>query len=225
MSLVLGPIHHWMHKKIKISEAREKAIVQGLKDKFGQESEGILAEVYKKYPPSQNDGKSLEEILEDKPIHAGIQGLIDDVETREAAIIAAFYNKYGDQAKEVAAQAAYQHGLNCGQKAVNEKGLDPNEQTPGKAFELLLDNYCDGMPCDRGAQVMEETERHIIWDHTVCLHNKYCEAANASPQVVCDVLINWISGFGKGINSAISHQRRKCMARGDQTCESSYEIG
>ncbi|MFQ5956458.1 MAG: hypothetical protein ACE5KK_01660 [Candidatus Brocadiales bacterium] len=225
MSLVLGPIHHWMHKKIKISEAREKAIVQGLKDKFGQDADTILAEVYKKYPESQNDSKSLEEILEDKPIHAGIQGLIDDVETREAAIIAAFCDKHGDQAKEVASQAAYQHGLSCGQQAVQEKGLGAGDQTPGKAFELLLDNYCDGMPCDRGAQVMDETEKRIVWDHTICIHGKYWEAANAPPKAMCDVLISWISGFGKGINSAISHDRRKCIAHGDQTCESSFEVG
>lgn len=225
MSLVLGPIHHWMHKKIQISEAREKAITQGLKDKFGQDAEDILAEVYKKYPESQNDGKALEEILEDKPIHAGIQGLIDDVETREAAIIAAFYNKYGDQAKEAASQAAYQQGLSCGQTAVKEKGLGPNDLTPGKAFELLLDNYCDGMPCDRGAQVLDETEKRIVWDHTICIHGKYWEAVNAPPKAMCDILISWISGFGAGVNSVISHDRKKCIAHGDQTCESSYEVG
>jgi len=225
MSLVLGPIHHWMHKKIKVSEAREKAIVQALKDTFGQDAKNILADVYKKYPEPQNDGKSLEEMLEDKPIHSGIQGMIDDVETREAAIIAAFDRKLGDKAKKVASEAAYQHGISCGQKAAKDKNLSPNDKTPGKAFELLLDNYCDGMPCDRGAQVMDETAKSIVWDHTVCIHGKYCEAANAPPKVVCDILISWVSGFGTGINSALKHTRRKCVAHGDQTCESCYELG
>jgi len=41
MSLVLGPIHHWMHKKIKVSEAREKAIVQALKDTFGKDAKKV----------------------------------------------------------------------------------------------------------------------------------------------------------------------------------------
>ncbi|MEE9584278.1 MAG: L-2-amino-thiazoline-4-carboxylic acid hydrolase [Candidatus Brocadiales bacterium] len=225
MSLVLGPIHHWMHKKIKVSEAREKAIVQGLRDKFGQDAEDLLAEVYQKYPQPQNDGKSLEEMLADQPIHAGIQGLIDDVETREAAIITAFYNKLGDEAKDVASQAAHQHGQSCGQQAVKEKGLGPDDQTPGKAFELLLDNYCDGMPCDRGAQVLDETEKNIVWDHTICIHGKYWEAVNAPSKAMCDILIAWIAGFGKGINSSITHTRRKCIAHGDKTCESCYETG
>ncbi len=225
MSLVLGPIHHWMHKKIKVSEAREKAIVQGLKDKYGPDADALLADVYKTYPESHNDDKPLEEILEDQPIHSGIQGLIDDVETREAAVITAFCNKYGDEAKDVASQAAYKCGQSCGQKAAEEKGLGGDDKTPGKAFELLLDNYCDGMPCDRGAQVMDETEKKIVWDHTTCIHGKYWEAVNAPAKAVCDILISWTSGFGNGINSSITHSRRKCVAHGDQTCESSFELG
>ncbi len=225
MSLVLGPIHHWMHKKIKVSEAREKAIVQGLKDKFGSDADGVLAEVYSKYPASQNEGKALEEILADVPIHQGIQNLIDEVETREAAIITAFVGKFGDDAKEAASQAAYNHGKSCGENSATEKNLSDDEKSPGKAFELLLDNYCDGMPCDRGAQVLDESEKNIVWDHTICIHGKYWETVNAPKEAMCDVLIAWVSGFGNGINPSISHTRRKCIAHGDQTCESCFETG
>ncbi|MEE9200762.1 MAG: hypothetical protein V3V45_04885 [Candidatus Brocadiales bacterium] len=224
MSLVLGPIHHWMHKKIKVSEDREKAIVQGLKDKYGQDADSLLAEVYKKYPESQHGGQALEEILADQPIHQGIQGLIDGVETREAATITAFCGKYGDEAKDVASKAAHQHGLSCGQKAAEEKGLGDGDKTPGKAFELLLDNYCDGMPCDRSAQVLDETEKNIVWDH-ICIHGKYWDTVNAPTKSLCDIIISWTAGFGEGISSSIKHTRRKCMAQGDQTCESSYEMG
>ena len=42
MSLVLGPVHHWMYKKIQTTEAREAFIVDALKDKYGQEAEEIL---------------------------------------------------------------------------------------------------------------------------------------------------------------------------------------
>lgn len=224
MSLVLGPIHHWMHKKIKISEAREKAIVEALKEKFGKEAEDTLAELYKKYPPAQDENKSLEELLEDKPIHSGIQGLIDDVETREAAIVAAFYKKFGEKAKEVASQAAFQHGLRCAQSALREKSLGPQNSSPGRAFELLLDNFCDGMPCDRGAQVLDENERHIVWDHSICIHGRYWDTAGAPPKAMCDIIMSWIAGFGKGINSSIAHRRQKCIAHGDDVCVSSYEM-
>jgi hypothetical protein len=35
MSLVLGPVHHWMYKKIQTTEARETFIVKALNDKYG----------------------------------------------------------------------------------------------------------------------------------------------------------------------------------------------
>ena len=42
MSLVLGPVHHWMYKKIKTTEAREASVVDALKDRYGQEADEIL---------------------------------------------------------------------------------------------------------------------------------------------------------------------------------------
>lgn len=83
MSLVLGPIHHWMYGKIKTTEARESAIVSALKAKYGAEADKILEQVYKKYPKSSVN-KPLEELLANKPIHQGIQNLIVEGETREA---------------------------------------------------------------------------------------------------------------------------------------------
>lgn len=225
MSLVLGPIHHWMHKKIKISEAREKAIVEALKKKYSKEADALLQEVYKQYPPSQSEGKPLEELLEDKPIHAGIQALIDDVETREAAIVGAFYSKYGEAAKEEACKAAYNHGLSCAQQVLKEKNLGQNGVNPGRAFELLLDNFCDGMPCDRGAQVLDENNQNIVWDHTVCIHGRYWEVTKAPPKAMCNIITSWVSGFGKGLNPSISHERKKCIAYGDDCCVSSYKVG
>ncbi len=225
MSLVLGPIHHWMHKKIRISEAREKAIVEALKKKYGKEADTILQDVYKKYPPSQTEGQALEELLEDKPIHAGIQGLIDDVETREAAVVAAFYAKYGEAAKEEASKAAYEHGLTCAKQVVKEKNLGQNGVNPGRAFELLLDNFCDGMPCDRGAQVLDEDNKHIVWDHTACVHSRYWEVTQAPPKAMCEIITAWISGFGKGLNPAISYERNKSIAFGDDCCISTYKVG
>ncbi len=214
-----------MHKKIKISEAREKAIVEALKRKYGKDADVILQEVYKKSPPSQHEGKPLEEILEDKPIHAGIQGLIDEVETREAVTVAAFYKKYGDEAKEVASKAAYEHGLKCAQQAAKEKNLGQDGVNPGRAFELLLDNFCDGMPCDRGAQVLDENNKQIIWDHTICIHGRYWEVAQVPPKPMCDIISSWVKGFGKGSNSSIEYERKKCIAYGDDCCVSTYKVG
>jgi hypothetical protein len=78
-----------MYKKIKTTEARESSIANVFKGKYGQEADDVLNKVYEKYPQSNPD-TPLEELLEDVPIHQGIQDLIIKSETREAATIAAF---------------------------------------------------------------------------------------------------------------------------------------
>lgn len=222
MSLVLGPVHYWMHNKIKTTEGREAAIVSAFKKRFGEAASAeVLAHVHKKFPPSKNGDKPLEEILEGVMIHHGIQNLIVDVETREAATVSAFSKKFGKDANEIAIKAAYEHGVSCGQTAAKEKGNGCNAK---EAFELLSDYFCDGMPCDRGAQVVEESEKRTTWDHNDCVHIGYWQTAGAPLDTMCDLITSWIDGFGKGLNASLTHKREKCIAKGAADCISSYEL-
>ncbi|MCF6158939.1 MAG: hypothetical protein E3K32_10285 [wastewater metagenome] len=223
MSLVLGPIHYWMYGKIKTTEARECAIVTAYKSKYGAEAEKILEQVHRKYPnPDHN--KSLEELLANKSIHQGIQNLLIEGETREASIVAAFCSKYNDAA-EVAVEAARKHGVSCGKEAVTSKGLSiPDCNSTSKAFEVLGDYHCDGMPCDRGAQILEESDKHTTWDHENCIHESYWRNAGADFLVMCTIVNGWIGGFGEGINPRITYRREKAIAAGDPKCLSCFEI-
>ncbi len=222
MSLVLGPVHHWMYKKIKTTEEREAYTVNTLRDKYGQEAEVILNAIYEKYSlPDKN--ASLEEILGNTPIHQGIQNLIIKAETREAAVISAFCKKYGDDAKTTVIKAAYEHGVGCGKRAVEERGAGV-ECTASKAFELIQSFLCDGMPCDRGAQVQSEEDHLTTWDHTECVHEQYWRDAGASFETMCDKLNSWIEGFGEGVNPKIKYKREKAIAVGDPECLSVFEM-
>lgn len=223
MSLVLGPIHYWMYGKIKTTEARESAIVSAFKSKYGIEADKILEQVYKKYPKTNGD-KPLEELLANKPIHQGIQNLIIEVETREASTIAAFCAKYND-ASSVATEAARKHGISCGKEAVEGKGLTESDRNnTSKAFEIMGDLHCDGMPCDRGAQIVTEAEKRTTWDHESCVHEPYWKNAGANFLTMCNIVNEWIAGFGEGVNSKIKYRREKALAAGDASCLSSFEI-
>lgn len=223
MSLVLGPIHHWMYGKIQTSGARESAIVSAFKSNYGSEADKILDQVYKKYPKSDVH-KSLEELLANKPIHQGIQSLIVGVETREAATIAAFCAKYKDAAK-IAAEAAHNHGVNSGKEAIKKNGLTPADcNNTAKVFEVMGEYLCDGMPCDRGAQVVAESEKSTSWDHESCVHEPYWKDAGADFLTMCDVVNEWIAGFGEGINPCIEYKREKALAAGDPSCLSVFKI-
>ncbi|MDN3513981.1 MAG: L-2-amino-thiazoline-4-carboxylic acid hydrolase [Candidatus Brocadia sp.] len=223
MSLVLGPIHYWMYGKIQTTEGRESAIVSAFKVKYGAEADKILEQIYKKYPKS-NTNKSLEELLANKPIHQGIQSLIVEVETREAATVAAFCAKHPDAAK-IAAEAAHKHGISCGKEAVRNKGLSASDcENTSKAFEVMGDFLCDGMPCDRGAQVVTESDERTRWDHESCVHEPYWRNAGADFLTMSNIINEWIAGFGEGINPKIKYKREKAIAAGDSSCLSSFEI-
>lgn len=223
MSLVLGPIHYWMYGKIKATQARETAIISAFKTKYGAEADKILEQVYRKYPKTENN-KPLEELLANKSIHQGIQSIIVEVETQEAAIVAAFCAKFNDAGK-VAAEAAGKHGIICGKEAVKSKGLSPADCTStSKAFEVMGDFLCDGMPCDRGAQVVADSDKRTSWDHESCVHEQYWRNAGADFLTMCNIVNAWIAGFGEGINAKISYKREKAIAAGDKACLSTFEL-
>lgn len=224
MSLVLGPIHYWMYGKIKTTESRESAIVFAFKAKYGAaDADKVLDQVYKKHPKANNN-KPLEDLLANKSIHQGIQSLIVDAETREAAVVAAFCAKYHDAAK-VAAEAAHKHGIRCGKAAVKSKGLSTADcNSTSKVFEILGDFHSDGMPCDRGAQVVSDSEKCTSWDHESCVHEPYWRNAGANFLTMCDIVNEWIAGFGEGVNPKIGYKRIKTLAAGDSSCLSTYEI-
>jgi hypothetical protein len=212
-----------MYGKIKTTESRESAIVSAFKEKYGAEADKILEQIYKKYPKPDGN-KSLEELLANKPIHQGIQELIINAETREAGIIAAFCAKFSDAAK-VASVAARKHGVQCGKEAIKNKELSAADcNNAPKIFECLGDYLCDGMPCDRGAQVVSESEKKITWDHESCVHEQYWKKAGADFLAMCTIVNEWIAGFGEGINQKTSYKREKALAAGDSSCLSTYEI-
>lgn len=224
MSLVLGPIHYWMYGKIKTTEARECAIISAFKLKYGAEADKILEEVYKKYPKRVSNSGSLEELLANKSIHQGIQNLLIEGETRESGVVASFCSHYSDAAK-VAAEAAYRHGISCGKEAVKSKGLSITDCTnTSKVFEVMGDYHCDGMPCDRGAQIVSESDKHTSWDHESCVHEPYWQNTGVDFLTMCTIVNEWIAGFGEGINPKITYTRTKAIAAGDSSCLSSFEI-
>jgi len=125
--------------------------------------------------------------------------------------------------KELVIKAAHGHGVECGKKAVVERGTS-GDCTASKAFELIQSYLCDGMPCDRGAQAQSEEDDRTTWDHTECVHEQYWKDAGASFETMCDMLNSWIAGFGEGANPKIKYKREKAIATGDSGCLSVFEI-
>lgn len=112
--------------------------------------------------------------------------------------------------------------MEYGKRALAEKEVE--DCTASKAFELLGHYLCDGMPCDRGAQVQSESDDRTTWDHTECIHESCWKDVGASFETMCDMVNSWIGGFGEGANPKIRHTREKALAVGDSECLNVFEI-
>lgn len=57
-----------------------------------------------------------------------------------------------------------------------------------------------------------------------CVHEPYWKDAGADFLTMCDVVNEWIAGFGEGINPCIEYKREKALATGDPSCLSVFKI-
>jgi hypothetical protein len=221
MSAFLGPIHHWLFKKINLVEDREKLLVSAFTEKYGAEVEEIAAANRAKYGEYYDD-TSLEELVGENAIHEFLSIEIAKVETREAALIAALTSKYGDDAKDLALTTAKEHGNTFG--AAQTEGADTKGVTADDVHKAVKNTFLDGMPCDHVVDTTENTETKLVETHSECLHKQYWSTAGADEATMCEYLGSWINGVVTGLGVNAAHTREKAIAKGDNLCEDRYEI-
>ncbi len=212
MSMFLGPVHHWLYRKITLGAERSLAIEDAFKHAFGEDADPILREVDDRYPPFPT-GLPLEEIIGDSPIHAFLQGLIRMVETREGALVRAFSERFGDRAVDVAVEAAREEGKRVGEEAAGE--VVPGDME--SLFRALYDRMLDGMPCDQGASP-EFGDNRLLIRQTECLHSNNWKDVGADLDVMCRITGSWIEGFLQGASPDLSYSIEESIVCGADEC-------
>lgn len=221
MSLMLAPIHHWLYKKIRLVESREKAILSAFRDKYGEEAEEIARKIGEKYSFPEEE-RPLEELIGEAPIHGWLQSQIEKAESREAALIGIFLESFGKEAEELVGKAVYKHAFETGERAGKEyKNSIKNAAT---SYELLQNYLLDGMPCDHVTEVEEATKERVVWKHFACLHRDHWNLAKVSAQFMCNLNRIWIEGFSHGLNWGITYERKRSIAYGNPYCEDVYQL-
>lgn len=213
MSMFLGPIHHWLYNKIQLGAERSLAIEDAFKHAFGEEADPLLKAVEDEYPAFPT-GLPLEDIIGDSPIHGFLQGLIRMVETREGALVKSFVENYGDKAKDLVLNAAFEEGMRVGEKAKGEIVSGDMESV----FRALYDRQLDGMPCDQGA-TPEFKKNRVLIRQTECLHSNNWREAGAPLDIMCAVTGSWIKGFLKGASPELDYEVEQSLARGAHECQ------
>lgn len=212
MSLFLGPIHHWLYKKIETGAARCEAIENAFKNAFTDKADTLISDVDERYAAFPA-GLALEDIIGDAPIHTFLQGLIKMVETREGAIVKSFVDCYGDQAKDVALRAATDFGKSIGREVRGQ--VDGNSVE--SVFKALYDHQLDGMPCDQGARP-EFKGNDLLIRQSGCLHSGNWKEAGAPLSIMCKITGAWIEGFLKSAAPELSYRIEASVIEGSGEC-------
>lgn len=155
MSAFLGPIHHWLYRKVIIQNQFADRLVEGLLQEERCEAE------------NEQFQKPLEEIIDEMNIHGWLQDKVSFVE-RKLAMVVTNCIKEEVATIEQLVERAYQIGcMNAKQENITK------ELHAAEAYQFLQDTLLDGMPCDHVNQVVSRSEDSVVWKQTCEIHQKY----------------------------------------------------
>lgn len=218
MSAFLGPIHHWLYKKISLHEELENDLITTFKNNFGEEVNSIVSKSVTYYG-NQISSIPLEEQIDLTNIHYWLQSTIKNTETRLAYILGEMLRKHGEIAMQLALEQYNLQGERCGKVAKNN-----GASSAPLIYKALNDYLLEGMPCDRANVITESRDDLLVFETTECLHRSYWEDASANIESLYKLRFQWIKSFvnsansnfefinkpGDNINSLFINEIKKC---------------
>lgn len=184
MSAFLGPIHHWLYRKIQLQEGLTQSLLEmALPQERREVMRNKLAEAC-----GRPESGPLERVIDTGNIHGWLQEQVSIVEARLAWLVTELLKE--DPArlellKETAAQFGREHPL-------------PAEEDARAVFSAMNDVFLDGMPCDRVNEVLEQNEDHVLWHQTQCVHRPYWEQVGGDIANYYALRLGWIHGMLSG---------------------------
>ncbi len=176
MSAFIGPIHHWLYRKITLQEGLVKDI-----SNLSPEIKAIEADAIKHFGPPETS--PLESVIDHGNIHGWLQKTIEALEARTAYIIT--HALASEQLSlSVLKDMYHNHGRAC------RDAIGPME-TPEDAFKGIQDTLIDGMPCDRVNQPIHSDTELFKYQRRTCIHGVYWE----NPALFYDLRQAWLLGF------------------------------
>lgn len=199
MSAFLGHIHYWLYKKIQLLVERENLILEKthrVVDDLADELHEISIDTY---GAPIDAATPLEDIIDHNNIHGWLSGQINVASVREAAFIKDMLDtNSGDDAVLVVAailDAFAVQGKACGTVA-KESLEDVNAPS---IYNALQNFYVNGMPCDGGDQIIEDSAHTFTWVGDHKLQSPYWRTAGVDPQFMQLAYQTWFEAFVKEI--------------------------
>ncbi|SET67848.1 hypothetical protein SAMN05660297_03122 [Natronincola peptidivorans] len=196
MSAFLGPIHHWLFKKILLFEELEKKIIMSLSSAYDK---NIIDEISKEMQQQYGafiPQEPLEALIDTNNIHGWLQERITVVELRQSAVIKAFLSKLGEEALAIIEKEYIHQGKQLGMGLAHSSAV-----SNAPSIYKEINNYLlEGMPCDNVNNVVSSTEEAIQWKITQCLHKPYWDKAAMDAEIMYNLRFHWIKAFVEAAN-------------------------
>lgn len=187
MSAFLGPIHHWLFKKILIQETWIEEIY-ALAEMNGWSALPKRGQGIQKGP--------LEDIIDTGNIHGWLQEQVNYVEMGMAAVVTALVSQDEERLEKIG-ELLYQDG----ESKMLLKGKSARE-----IYDSLNELLLDGMPCDRVNQIVSETECELVWEMTHDIHAPYWSETGGNVSHYFQLREKWIQGFISLSGFQLTHQ-------------------
>ncbi|NLJ89345.1 MAG: hypothetical protein GX323_00475 [Clostridiales bacterium] len=185
MSLFLGPIHYWLHGKIKIQNTIVEEIIAYAKEEYGTN--------YREYLDTEYgiiESAPLEEVIDESNIHGWLQERIHRVEKHLAYTVTNILKDHPeslDKLKEI-----YK---NTGKNQAQKLNIN-HEATASMIYKAAInDSLLDGMPCDHVNSVNSQEEDSITWTRNECVHKEFWNAVDGDISIYYLLRDEYINGF------------------------------
>lgn len=155
MSKMIGPIHHWLYRKIEFQEEWTQRLLKCLPEKQNE----ILAALDREAPTRV--GEPLEEVIDPINIHGSLQQWIEISEARFAAAVESLLSE--GMPLEKIKEESYLIGT---ENPIKEDDVMA-------VYRAFMDRFLDGMPCDHANRILMESDDEIRWERTIDLHCAY----------------------------------------------------
>ena len=208
MSAFLGPVHHWLFKKISLFENLEKETILKLSETYGDDVSNIHGEAEAKYG-NLIPAAPLESLIDTGNIHGWLQNKIQIAETRQAATYKALLDKYGEDIVPVIEDCYQLQGAKYGLEVNSELGL----LTAVDLYKQLNNYLLDGMPCDHVNNVIDSNPEKLVWVTTQCLHKPYWKSVGMNEDIMYTLRFRWVRSFIEAANPAFTYEAEGSLGK------------
>ena len=183
MSAILGPIHHWLFRKIRLQNDLTNSIIEMAK---GRGIEAGLYDIDEKFGVLPEG--ELGNIIDPTNIHGWLQGKIALVERRLAFVTKVITDENPENINLICECA----------KEFGRKNASGKMSSPSEGFEYYENTFVSGMPCDGVNMVVNEDSEELMWQETVDIHSQYWDESDVDVAKFYEIRNAMIEGVFEG---------------------------